>query len=67
MFLGLRLTAGVHPADFQRIFGTPVEKVYGEQIARLTAQGLLEQTGQSLRLTPRGIDVSNRVFAEFLF
>lgn len=66
MFLGLRLTAGVHPAEFQRIFGTPVEKVYGEQIARLTAQGLLEQTGQSLRLTPRGIDVSNRVFAEFL-
>lgn len=67
MFLGLRLTAGVHPADFQRIFGMSVETVYGEQIARLTAQGLLERTGQSLRLTPRGIDVSNVVFAEFLF
>ena len=67
MFLGLRLTAGIDPADFQRIFGTTVEKVYGEQIARLTAQGLLERAGKGLRLTPRGIDVSNRVFAEFLF
>lgn len=67
MFLGLRLTAGIDPADFQRMFGTPVEAVYGETIARLTAQGLLERAGKGLRLTPRGIDVSNRVFGEFLF
>ena len=67
MFLGLRLTAGIDQADFQRMFGTPVEAVYGEPIARLTAQGLLERAGKRLRLTPRGIDVSNRVFAEFLF
>ncbi len=67
MVLGLRLTAGIDPADFQRMFGTPVEAVYGETIARLTAQGLLELSGKWLRLTPRGIDVSNRVFAEFLF
>lgn len=67
MFLGLRLTAGIDPADFQRMFGMTVEAVYGEPIARLTAQGLLERAGKGLRLTPRGIDVSNRVFAEFLF
>ncbi|MBD5519334.1 MAG: hypothetical protein HDR07_12940, partial [Lachnospiraceae bacterium] len=67
MFLGLRLTAGIDPADFRRMFGTSVESVYGEPIARLTAQGLLERVGKRLRLTPRGIDVSNRVFAEFLF
>ena len=66
MFLGLRLTAGIDPADFQRMFGTPVEAVYGEPIARLTALGLLERAGKGLRLTPWGIDVSNRVFAEFL-
>ena len=67
MFLGLRLTAGIDPEDFRRTFGKPVEAVYGEPIARLTAQGLLERAGKGLRLTPRGIDVSNRVFAEFLF
>ena len=66
MFLGLRLTAGIDPEDFRRTFGKPVEAVYGEPIARLTAQGLLERAGKGLRLTPRGIDVSNRVFAEFL-
>ena len=67
MFLGLRLTAGIDPADFQRMFGTPLEAVYGETIVRLTEQGLLERAGKWLRLTARGIDVSNRVFAEFLF
>ena len=66
MFLGLRLTAGIAPEDFGRTFGKPVEAVYGEQITRLTAQGLLERAGRGLRLTPRGIDVSNRVFVEFL-
>ena len=67
MFLGLRLTEGIAPEDFKRTFGTTVEAVYGEQIARLTEQGLLERAGKGLRLTSRGIDVSNRVFAEFLF
>lgn len=67
MFLGLRLTEGIAPEDFERTFGTTVEAVYGEQIARLTEQGLLERAGKGLRLTSRGIDVSNRVFAEFLF
>ncbi|MDE7427773.1 MAG: radical SAM family heme chaperone HemW [Lachnospiraceae bacterium] len=67
MFLGLRLTVGIDPADFQRMFGTPLEAVYGETIVRLTEQGLLERAGKWLRLTARGIDVSNRVFAEFLF
>ena len=30
-------------------------------------QGLMEREGPRLKLTPRGIDVSNAVFAEFLF
>ena len=32
----------------------------------LKEQGLLEEKGTRLRLTSRGIDVSNRVLAEFL-
>lgn len=66
MFLGLRLTAGVDAGEFARLFGVSMEAVYGEPIARFIAQGLLEREGKWLRLTPRGIDVSNYVFAEFL-
>lgn len=67
MFLGLRLTEGVDLQEFQRYFGKTAEEVYGEQISSFEKQGLLKREGRRLRLTPRGIDVSNVVFSAFLF
>lgn len=67
MFLGLRLTEGVDMEEFQRMFGKSMEEIYGETIASFEAQGLLGRKGRMLALTPRGIDVSNVVFAAFLF
>lgn len=66
MFLGLRLTKGVDMGEFQRMFGKSMEEVYKKTIAEFTARGLLEKRGERLLLTPRGIDVSNVIFAEFL-
>lgn len=66
MFLGLRLTEGVKEADFVKDFGVSVDTVYGETVARLVGQGLLVRDSGRLFLTPRGIDVSNVVFAAFL-
>lgn len=66
MFLGLRLTEGVEEVDFVKAFGVSVDAVYGETVARLAKQDLLVRTGGRLFLTPRGIDVSNVVFAAFL-
>lgn len=66
MFLGLRKTEGVSVGNFQRVFGKTVEEVYGKVIDTLTAQGLLERSGDMLRLTSRGVDISNYVMAEFL-
>lgn len=67
MFLGLRLTKGVNLDEFVLCFGKTAEEVYGKQIDSFEEQGLLERRGQRLRLTPRGVDVSNMVFAAFLF
>lgn len=67
MFLGLRLTEGVDLEEFALCFGKTAEEVYGEQIKTFEEQGLLEREGGWLRLSPRGIDVSNVVFAAFLF
>ena len=39
---------------------------YGKEINRCERQGLLECQGDRIFLTKRGIDVSNRVFAEFV-
>lgn len=67
MFLGLRLTEGVDLEEFAMCFGKTAEEVYGKQIGTFEEQGLLEREGRRLRLTPRGVDVSNVVFTAFLF
>lgn len=67
MFLGLRLTEGVSFAAFRQRFGREMKDIYGAQLAKLVGQGLLTEDGRGVRLTRRGIDVSNVVFTEFLF
>ncbi len=67
MMLGLRLTAeGVSRAAFTARFGVPPEDVFGTEIAKLKALGLLMKDNQRLRLTSSARLLGNRVFAEFL-
>ena len=66
MFLGLRMMRGVSTREFEEKFHVPFQQVYGEAAQKLLAQGLLEEDGSWLRLTDRGIDVSNQVFVQFL-
>ena len=67
MFLGLRTSDGITEAGFRRSFGLELRDIYGDVISRLASDGLLLETGEGIRLTMRGADVSNRVMAEFLF
>lgn len=67
MFLGLRMMEGVSVKGFEETFGKKYEEIYGKVSDKLVAQGLLEQSGDNIRLTERGIDVSNYVMAEFMF
>jgi oxygen-independent coproporphyrinogen-3 oxidase len=58
-FVGLRLTDGIRPepAEWTR-FQTPIQRFLDE--------GLLAREGEQLRLTNRGVLLSNEVFAEFI-
>ena len=67
MFLGLRMMCGIDVQEFARVFGNRIEEIYGEVIERLCRQGLLLRENDRIRLTDRGIDVSNYVMAQFLF
>lgn len=58
-FVGLRLTEGVVPRADEWLR-------YSRPIARFMDAGLLERRGASLRLTARGVLLSNEVFQEFL-
>lgn len=66
MFLGLRMTQGVSRERFAQTFDREMDAVYGAVLERYAAMGLLESCGGQVRLTDRGIDVSNRVLADFL-
>lgn len=66
MFLGLRKIRGVSKRQFELEFGEPMEKIYGTVIEKMKAQGLLLEDEESLRLTEKGLDVSNYVMSEFL-
>ena len=66
MFLGLRMMSGISREEFQKKFGKKIETVYEKQIQQLKKDGLIEFVENRIRLTKRGIDISNYVFEQFL-
>jgi oxygen-independent coproporphyrinogen-3 oxidase len=66
MFLGLRKMQGVSISQFANMFGSRMESIYGDQLAKLENEALIRREGDRLMLTEQGIDVSNCVLAEFL-
>jgi oxygen-independent coproporphyrinogen-3 oxidase len=65
-FLGLRLNRGVSVDEISDKFGSDALEGYRTIVAELTNDGLLEDVGNRLCLTPRGRLLSNEVFARFL-
>ena len=66
VFLGLRMTAGISAAEFHRTFQKNIEDIYSEPIEKWVSQGLLARDGDIIRLTDKGLDLSNTVFADFI-
>ena len=66
MFVGLRMMKGVSGSEFLERFGLNMWNVYGDVLKKLEQQGLIEVEAPMVRLTERGIDVSNVVLSEFL-
>jgi len=66
LFLGLRMADGVLFSTFEREFGTGIREVFGKEIDTLLEQGLLSEDSGGIRLTRRGMLLSNQVFQRFL-
>ncbi len=67
MFLGLRRCEGVKKSLFKERFSQDIDSVYGKILKDLEQKQLIELDSDWIRLTEQGIDISNRVLAEFLF
>jgi len=67
VFLGLRTSPGLSASAFETEFGGTPRSFYPEQIDRLVAAELLAETrAGDLRLTDRGVLLSDTVFADFV-
>ncbi len=74
MFMGLRMMEGVELLDFKNRFEIDIMSVYGKQIEELIKKDLAviynnrEKEGERLmlKLSDKGIDISNRIFVEFI-
>jgi oxygen-independent coproporphyrinogen-3 oxidase len=65
IMLRLRLTEGLKFADFKNKFSIDFKEAYKEQIKHLTENNLIESDDDAIRLTKRGMDLSNYVFSQF--
>jgi oxygen-independent coproporphyrinogen III oxidase len=66
MILGLRLIKGIDKNEFKERFNEDIMALYQDKINKLIDEELLESINNNLRLTPKGLDLANRVFVEFI-
>ena len=66
VMLGFRKTAGINTADFYATFNEDFEKVYLEQINKYTKLGFLIKKNDNYMLTKDGLNISNKILADFL-
>lgn len=67
-FMGLRTTAGISAAEFEKTFEEKIESIYGGEIDELVKAGLVcyEKEKERLALTQKGLELSNQVFERFV-
>jgi putative oxygen-independent coproporphyrinogen III oxidase len=66
LVFGLRRLAGIDVTDFARETGFDVDSLGGADLVRFVEQGLLDRTTTTLRLTRKGLLVSDALWPELL-
>ena len=69
MFTGLRMMKGISTEDFENRFGRRLVDVYAKEwpaVERYISGGFLIFEGGMLRLSEKGVDISNRIMSEFM-
>jgi len=66
VFLNLRLRQGFALEDFAERFATSFDEAFGARARTLIEGGLLIREAGRLRLSDRGLEIADSVFAEFV-
>ena len=66
LFTQLRLIEGMDTGLYQRLFGTSIESDVGGALEELEADGLIETSEDRIRLTEKGLDMTNPIEEKLL-
>ncbi|MBT3180932.1 MAG: radical SAM family heme chaperone HemW [Deltaproteobacteria bacterium] len=68
MFMGLRTLDGIDTQRFSKVFNRDLADIYGRVVKELIDDRLIHEMdgGGNLRLTPKGVEISNYVFTKFM-
>lgn len=66
MFMGLRKIEGIDKKRFEKVFGIDIHAVYNKTIEKYKKIDLLHENDVNLKLTKKGIELSNMVMSEFI-
>jgi oxygen-independent coproporphyrinogen-3 oxidase len=66
LVFGLRMLEGIDKESFCRETGFQIEQLVGEPLRQFVADELIEDTGTGLRLTRRGLLISDALWPHFL-
>lgn len=66
IFLGLRLTEGIHLIEFEKKFGESIWNIYEDNLKKWIELGVMIQEDNRIYLSSYGLDVCNEVLASFL-
>ena len=66
MYLGLRMTKGISREEFKERFNRDVFEVYAEPLNKYSTDGYIIVDDNRIRLSDKGIDVSNYILADFI-
>lgn len=66
IYLGLRMADGINLDDFKEQFNCDMQILFAAELKELAGYGLLKINGNNIRLTLKGMLLSNQVFSRFL-
>ena len=65
-FLGMRKTAGINSIEFFQKFKENIEDVYKKSLDRYIELGLIQHVDNNYFFSKRGMQISNKILADFL-
>lgn len=66
LILGLRLSRGISIKEFKKRFDTDIFELYENVISKYERLKIIEVDSEKIKLTDRGLDLSNQLFSELL-